>query len=327
MMMKKRLLALILCLVMVSSLLPITAAAIESFYVTSVTINASGVENRNGEYYLQYSDWKVKSLDGDEIDDQTPDVIHFPFQIHKDDSLCGGLTDFPEEGTTYYFRFALDASHLSDIRDLRLASNFSATLNIDGYKTDIHRVTNNFGTLDIIFTLTKDHDWKFTVSESSDTLTAQCQNQECRKEVSVTLKADSVTLPKSPFETAQLVGWNDFQTATGARKEDFVYRYKGPGDAAFGDPFYADPAKIKAGQYQVGVTITNLPGNVEDGNVAARANTNSAYLFTQYTAADPAVTAQTGDDRPIEIMLVCALAFSALAAAAFILDSKRKYSR
>ena len=51
---------------------------------------------------------------------------------------------------------------------------------------------------------------------------------------------------------------------------------------------------------------------------------NSVYLYTQYTAADPKVTAQTGDDRPIEIMLVSALAFSALAAAAFLVDSKRK---
>ena len=317
--MKKRLLALALCLVLATSLLPITAAAIESFCVTSVTINASGVENRNGEYYLQYSDWKVKSLDGDEIDDQTPDVIHFPFQIHKDDSLCGGLTDFPEEGTTYYFRFALDASHLSDIRDLKLASNFSATLNIDGYKTDIHRVTNDFGTLDIIFTLTKDHDWKFTVSESRDTLTAQCQNQECRKEVSVTLKADSVTLPNSPFN-ARLEGKQEFVDATGAEIGEIVYKCN--------KEIVTDQSNPKAGQYQAWVMLKNLPGPVYQDGVAALAedsNTKStAELFVHYTAADPAITAQTGDNRPIELMLVCALAFSALAAAAFALDSKRR---
>ena len=66
-------------------------------------------------------------------------------------------------------------------------------------------------------------------------------------------------------------------------------------------------------------------GAVGNADAAARANMNSVYLYTQYTAADPAITAQTGDDRPIEIMLVSALAFSALAAAAFLLDSKRKY--
>ena len=47
----------------------------------------------------------------------------------------------------------------------------------------------------------------------------------------------------------------------------------------------------------------------------------------KYTAVDPAVTAQTGDNRPIELMLVSVLVFSALAAAAFILDSKRKYKQ
>ena len=171
------------------------------------------------------------------------------------------------------------------------------------------------------------HTWQFKAA--GNTLTGTCRS--CEKEVSVSLEADSVTLPKSPFETAQLVGWNDFQTATGAGKEDFVYRYKGPGDETFGDSFHADPAKIKAGQYQVGVAITNLPGPVEYAGAAARANTdgtgNYAFLTTQYTAADPAVTAQTGDNRPIELMLVSALAFSALAAAAFIVDSRRKYSR
>ena len=45
----------------------------------------------------------------------------------------------------------------------------------------------------------------------------------------------------------------------------------------------------------------------------------------KYTAADPAITAQTGDDRPIELMMASVLAFSALAAAAFVLDGKRKY--
>ena len=56
-------------------------------------------------------------------------------------------------------------------------------------------------------------------------------------------------------------------------------------------------------------------------------NTGCADLYVQYTAADPAITAQTGDNRPIELMMASVLAFSALAAAAFILDSKRKYKQ
>ena len=51
------------------------------------------------------------------------------------------------------------------------------------------------------------------------------------------------------------------------------------------------------------------------------------YLYVKYTAVDPAVTAQTGDNRPIEIMVASVVVFSALAAAAFILDHKRKYKQ
>ena len=47
----------------------------------------------------------------------------------------------------------------------------------------------------------------------------------------------------------------------------------------------------------------------------------------KHTAADPKVTAQTGDDRPIELMMASVLVFSALAAGAFSLDSKRKYKQ
>ena len=42
---------------------------------------------------------------------------------------------------------------------------------------------------------------------------------------------------------------------------------------------------------------------------------------------NPETTAQTGDNRPIELMMGSVVLFSALAAAAFILDNKRKYSR
>ena len=140
--------------------------------------------------------------------------------------------------------------------------------------------------------------------------------------MSVTLKADSVTLPKSPFN-AQLVGWNDFQAATGAEKTDIVYKCNGVE--------VSDGSTPKAGNYQAWVMIKNLRGPVYQDGVAAFADSqdssgNTAELFVHYTAVDPAVTAQTGDNRPIELMLVSVVVFSALAAA-FIADSKRKYSR
>ena len=332
--MKKRLLALALCLVMMTSLLPITAAA-EDYDFGSVFV---GLEN--GGVYCEDVQFELH------LENYPAELSGFQAFRISPDSGSGGMVMTSDGDGKYTVHVSAGvelASFLimrNDAQEMEALSitlknghNWSAwTSNGDG----THSRTCGNGCVD---SPQKDycadnnadckcddcgasmHTWQFKAA--GNTLTGYCGS--CNQEVSVSLKADSVTLPKSPFETAQLVGWNDFQTATGAGKEDFVYRYKGPGDETFGDPFYADPAKIKAGQYQVGVTITNLPGNVEDGNVAARANTNSAYLFTQYTAADPKVTAQTGDDRPIEIMLVSALAFSALAAAAFVLDGKRKY--
>ena len=165
------------------------------------------------------------------------------------------------------------------------------------------------------------HTWQFKAA--GNTLTGSCGGANCDiGQIVLTLEADSVTLPKSPFN-ARLEGWEAFQLAVPSATYDpnsFDYKLNG-------EPV-TDKSNPKAGNYQAGIRIYGLPGNVEDGNAVARANMdgngNSAYLFTQYTAADPKVTAQTGDDRPIEIMLVSALAFSALAAAAFAADSKRR---
>ena len=181
--------------------------------------------------------------------------------------------------------------------------------------------------MNFVFQVTKNHNWGFIVSENNDTLTAQCQNEGCNTPpLSVTLKADSVTLPTSPFN-AQLAGKEQFETATGAAISKIRYDYKGSDGIWHKD---VDPvaANAKAGEYQAFVQISNLPRPVEsDGVVAMAENPDGTYtadLFVHYTAADPAVTAQTGDNRPIELMMGSVVVFSALAAAAFILDSKRR---
>lgn len=169
------------------------------------------------------------------------------------------------------------------------------------------------------------HIWRYTRTENS--LTAECGNSGCTiGKVGVTLTASSVTLPNSPFN-AQLTFEGDFKEAF--RCSDIEYRYEDPTTGWD----YVDPNTFtpKPGNYQAGVLISGLPGN---GEIAARsldsnnyANQGSEYLYVKYTAADPAITAQTGDDRPIELMMAGVLVFSALAAAAFLLDHKRKYSR
>ena len=169
------------------------------------------------------------------------------------------------------------------------------------------------------------HIWRYTRTENS--LTAECGNSGCTiGKVGVTLTASSVTLPNSPFN-AQLTFEGDFKEAF--RCSDIEYQYEDPTTGWD----YVDPNTFtpKPGNYQAGVLISGLPGN---GEIAARsldsnnyANQGSEYLYVKYTAADPAITAQTGDDRPIELMMAGVLVFSALAAAAFLLDHKRKYSR
>ena len=162
------------------------------------------------------------------------------------------------------------------------------------------------------------HSWQF--SQTDSTLTAKCRNSGCPiQTVGVTLAADSVTLPESPFN-ARLEGLKQFQQEVpDAVIGEFVYKYKGPGDTEY-RVVQPTAANAKAGEYQVGVRIT-IPSSNTSGQ-------NSVYdLYVKYTAVDPAVTAQTGDNRPIELMLVSVLVFSALAAAAFILDSKRKYKQ
>ena len=169
------------------------------------------------------------------------------------------------------------------------------------------------------------HFWQYTRTENS--LTAECGNSGCTiGKVGVTITASSVTLPNSPFN-ARLTFEGDFKEAF--RCSDIEYQYEDPTTGWD----YVDPNTFtpKPGNYQAGVLISGLPGN---GEIAARspdsntgANQGREYLYVKYTAADPAITAQTGDDRPIELMMAGVLVFSALAAAAFLLDHKRKYSR
>ena len=169
------------------------------------------------------------------------------------------------------------------------------------------------------------HIWRYTTTENS--LTAECGNSGCTiGKVGVTLTASSVTLPNSPFN-ARLTFQGDFKEVFYC--SEIEYQYEDP--TAGWNYVNPDTFTPKPGNYQAGVLISGLPGN---GEIAARsldsntgANQGSEYLYVKYTAADPAITAQTGDDRPIELMMAGVLVFSALAAAAFLLDHKRKYSR
>lgn len=327
-MMKKRLLALALCLVMMTSLLPITAAAAEDCELLGVQVRSSGFQNTTNGYVLEGEQWKIEANPDPNKAEEFFVESWSSQALYQDEGLTTPVKDVLVDGRTYYLKCQLVFPRIGSFQNFLNENNCSLT--IPSYSAKYYSSkaymdkTQPRYIVDIIFQVAKNHEhqWKFTVSENHDTLTAQCQNQECRKEVSVTLKADSVTLPTSPFN-ARLEGKKEFEDATGAEIGEIVYKCN--------KEIVTDQSNPKAGQYQAWVMIKNLSGPVYQDGVAALAedsNTkSSAELFVHYTAADPAVTAQTGDDRPIELMLVCALAFSALAAAAFILDNKRKYSR
>lgn len=330
--MKKRLLALALCLGMAVSLLPITAAAVD-YHFNSASIVADGVEYRDTSsalypgYYVNITGWTLEH--------NTGTIVNTDGFITVSPICCSAevtdyLTDPPVAGVEYF-------PYISILNDSLLPNSFeyddafSAVLVVPGYETKYIRVfRDNPWAVGLQFSMIK-HSWQFTQTDS--TLTSKCQNEGCgTPPLSLTLKADSVTLPESPFN-ARLEGLKQFQQEVpDAVIGNFVYKYKGPGDSEY-SVVAPSAVNAKAGEYQVGVRIENLPGPVEsDGPVAMAFGDNQdgtwyADLYVKYTAADPAITAQTGDNRPIELMMGIVVVFSALAAAAFVLDSKRKYSR
>lgn len=318
--MKKRLLALALCLVLATSLLPITAAAVD-YHFNSASIVADGVEYRDTSsalypgYYVNITGWTLEH--------NTGTIVNTDGFITVSPICCSAeatdyLTDPPVAGVEYF-------PYISILNDSLLPNSFEydddffANLVIPGYETNFRDCdrSDSSAAITLWFRMVK-HSWQF--SQTDSTLTAKCRNSGCPiQTVGVTLAADSVTLPESPFN-ARLEGLKQFQQEVpDAVIGEFVYKYKGPGDTEY-RVVQPTAANAKAGEYQVGVRIT-IPSSNTSGQ-------NSVYdLYVKYTAVDPAVTAQTGDNRPIELMLVSVLAFSALAAAAFILDSKRKYKQ
>ena len=331
--MKKRLLALALCLVMVTSLLPLTAAAEDVGTVNSVIIAADGVESNKYGYSLRNLSFIVKSTIG-EFNSADPNYTASS-PLFTSISLNQRLNDPPKDGGTYFVDCRLRKNPEMGVLLPLAAGNIgnSIDLCISGFQASFEG--NNFSGNDgygVRICLTKVHDWKFTVSENNDTLTAQCQNQDCRKEMSVSLKADSVTLPGSPFNAQVILnGITEEEIKKEFRYEisPIRYKFKAPGDSAFTEITPADGAR--EGTYQAAVTLSPIEvaaryARNDDGTTQGLVTEpdGSITLYTQYTAVNPETTAQTGDYRPIELMMGSVVVFSALAAAAFILDSKRR---
>ena len=340
MMKKRRLLAMALCLVLMTSLLPITAAAEDyDFGSVFVGLENGGVYCEDVQFELHLENYPAE-LSGFQAFRISPDSGSGGMVMTSDGD--GKYTLHVSAGVEYpyisIFIMRNDAQEMDALRiTLKNGHNWSAwTSNGDG----THSRTCGNGCVDSpqkAYCADNNadckcddcgasmHIWRYTRTENS--LTAECGNSGCTiGKVGVTLTASSVTLPNSPFN-AQVTFEGDFKEAF--RCSEIEYQYEDPTTGWD----YVDPNTFtpKPGNYQAGVLISGLPGN---GEIAARspdsntgANQGREYLYVKYTAADPAITAQTGDDRPIELMMVGVLVFSALASAAFLLDHKRKYSR
>ena len=331
--MKKRFLALALCLVLATSLLPLTAAA-EDITVEKVEITANGVKPNteglyDGYYGVDITSLRLKCAGGKEID-----AIEENYTISSAVLGAGEYDPTPttteplEPGTVYLLKIEIKPTDTLLPMSTKIPD--SLTFTSGAYTTmPTGKVIRTDGILEIGFALQKNgaHDWDVR-KEDSGTLTARCNDEDCTiGEVTVKLTAHSVTLPESPFNAEVQVGGDLKEAFPNAEIGELVYKYKGPGDSEYRE-IKPNAANAKAGEYQVGVQITGLP--ISPAAIAARGvqdNAGFADLYVQYTAVDPAITAQTGDNRPIELMMAGVVVFTALAAAAFILDNKRKYSR
>ena len=155
-----------------------------------------------------------------------------------------------------------------------------------------------------------------------------CTGSGCNApQVDVSLTASDVTLPGNVFgakltvETIENPAEALLSTRAvsqplprlpeGLKISEPVYKYSATGSGY--DPI--DPAGFtpKAGYYQASVQILDVNNNVAVADLAVK-----------YTVSDPAVTAATGDNRPIELMILGMAFFCAMAAGAFVLDGRRK---
>ena len=325
--MKKRLLALALCLVLATSLLPITAAAdiYDDILIQGITVygkycgdtyfTISVPENVSVRHVTWACEKLPKKLEKDNrgrymlAADYGAGQVHIFFDGQIGDQFIIPLTIYPQHvwsdwtsnGNGTHSRSCKNGCGTTP-QTASCADTSPADCKCDDCGASMHI-------------------WRYTRTENS--LTAECGNSGCTiGKVGVTLTASSVTLPTSPFNAQVILNGiteEEIKEEFGYLISPIRYKFKAPGDSAFMEITPADGAR--EGTYQAAVTLSPISTTF---SARSTADPNSVTLYTQYTAVNPETTAQTGDDRPIELMMGSVVVFSALAAAAFILDSKRR---
>ena len=192
------------------------------------------------------------------------------------------------------------------------------------------------GELQVIYSQDEDfqtHQWKSSpidgngTREASTTISCTGPNCDAPMQVDVSLTASDVTLPGNVFSAKLTVETPENPAVAllstravsqplprlpeGLKISEPVYKYSATGSGY--DPINPADFTPKAGYYQASVQIRDVNQNV-----------TVADLAVKYTVSDPAVTAATGDNRPIELMILGMAFFCAMAAGAFVLDGRRK---
>ena len=146
------------------------------------------------------------------------------------------------------------------------------------------------------------------------TTTITCTDPNCGETLTVTLTASDVTLPGNAFSAKITTTQNPVSRAASPLTVSETPGYKYSPDGSDFTPIDPGSFTPAPGFYQASILIKDGNDTVEN-------------LYVTYTVSDPVVTAATGDNRPIEMMVMGMAFFSVLAIAAFVLDSKRRGSR
>lgn len=150
------------------------------------------------------------------------------------------------------------------------------------------------------------HNWQKTTTGNGTLEAYTTITCNCGAAMEFSLTAANVTLPGNVF-CAQIS--SNARAASPLTVSDTPgYKYSADGSNFEDIPQGFTP---KPGIYQASILITE-------------GNTTVENLYVKYTVSDPAVTAATGDNRPIALMLVGLTAFATMAAVAFLLDSRRR---
>lgn len=153
------------------------------------------------------------------------------------------------------------------------------------------------------------HSWTVTTTgNGTQKAETEVKCTGCNVCFNVFLETADITLPADYHAPIKWGGWDTLPDGITVSEEPGI-KY-----SATGSNFETVPANefdAKQGHYQASILIMN--GNEVLEN-----------LYVNYTAIDPKATAATGDNRPMEVIIASLGALSAMACAAFLVDSKRK---